>query len=144
VVLRKERLSGAPPDAADPDATAVATPATAGHAPPTARMPAGDATTVPRPAQPARPAAPPQPTRPARPTEAAEAVVPDDGGRWRFGRRRRRTAEQERPGPAAAPTVTKKMPAVDVEDGTSPLAPPGYTLYRPSGVDKTARLEDEQ
>jgi hypothetical protein len=40
--------------------------------------------------------------------------------------------------------ATRQMPAVDVEDGTTPLAPPGYTLYRPSGIDSTRRLEDDE
>jgi hypothetical protein len=30
-----------------------------------------------------------------------------------------------------------------VDEGTKPLAPPGYTLYRPSGIDPTTRLEDD-
>ncbi|GAA2351026.1 MFS transporter [Dactylosporangium salmoneum] len=149
VVLRKERLRGAPPDVAASDATTVATPAAAssgtaaagasgGQAPPTARMPAGDATTVPRPAETV--------------TVPRPAPADDDGERRRFGWRRRTTAgetaaeadrERAQPEPAAAPTATRKMPTVDGEDGGSPLAPPGYTLYRPSGTDPTARLRDD-
>ncbi|WP_432980869.1 MFS transporter [Dactylosporangium sp. CA-233914] len=129
LALRKERLRGAPPDVADPDATAEATTvANPGPAPtvPTARMPAAEATTVPRPASGA-----------------------DDGQRRRFGWGRQRSepgaapAAAPAPAPTAAPAETRKMPAVDVEDGTTPLAPPGYTLYRPSGTDPTTRLEGE-
>ncbi|WP_432832242.1 MFS transporter [Dactylosporangium sp. CA-092794] len=154
VALRKERLRGAPPDAGDPDATAAAPAApaaapaapgstatpppaaspppsappprgaatgTGGQAQPTARMPAAEATTVPRPAKPA-----------------------DDGPRKRFGWGRTRRLSDERPAPPPA-APTKQMPAVDVEKGgTTPLAPPGYTLYRPSGIDPTARLEDDK
>lgn len=39
--------------------------------------------------------------------------------------------------------ATRQMPAVDVDE-TAPLAPPGYTLYRPSGMDSTRRLEDDE
>ncbi|MEV8510991.1 MFS transporter [Dactylosporangium sp. NPDC051484] len=146
VVLRKERLSGAPPNMAASDATTAAMPAagsgaadasTSGatvspgagsgeRAVPTARMPAAEATTVPRPAE--------------ATTATGQGAPGEDSGRQRFGWRRRRDTDEP---PAAAPTATRKMPAVDVEDGTSPLAPPGYTLYRPSGTDPTARLEDE-
>ncbi|MEV6926799.1 MFS transporter [Dactylosporangium sp. NPDC051485] len=154
VVLRKERLRGAPPDVADSDATTVATPVagssstapggpSGGQAPPTARMAAGEATTVPRPAE---TITMPRPARPG-----------DDGERRRFGWRRRTAGEtadeavagtaaeagHTQPEPAAAPTATRKMPTVDGEDGGSPLAPPGYTLYRPSGADPTTRLRDD-
>ncbi|WP_433081084.1 MFS transporter [Dactylosporangium sp. CA-052675] len=119
VTLRKERLRGAPPDVPDA-AEAPTVPAPAAPA-----APASEATTVPRPATP----------------------KDDDGEKRRFGFGKRRespTAPAAAPTPAPAPaaTETKKMPAVDVEDG-SPLAPPGYTLYRPSGTDPTARLEDD-
>nr|BFE64829.1 hypothetical protein GCM10020063_093550 [Dactylosporangium thailandense] len=124
VVLRKERLRGAPPDV--PDAT--------------------EAPTVPAPAAPAAPAS--KATTVPRPASARD----DDGAKRRFGFGRRHespTAPAAAPAPTAtetkkmpAATETKKMPAVDVEDG-SPLAPPGYTLYRPSGTDPTARLEDD-
>ncbi|WP_426508363.1 MFS transporter [Dactylosporangium sp. McL0621] len=119
VVLRKERLRGAPPDVPDAEATTVATPV----APAAPAAPAPEARTVPRP-----------------------AAAADDGERRRFGFGRRRDSAEPTvtaPAPAAAATETKKMPAVDVEDG-SPLAPPGYTLYRPSGTDPTARLEDDE
>ncbi|WP_442877504.1 hypothetical protein [Dactylosporangium sp. AC04546] len=61
--------------------------------------------------------------------------------RRRFGWRRTRRLSDEMPPPATAPT--RKMPAVEVEDEPTRVAPPGYTLYRPSGTDPTARLEDE-
>ncbi|MER7279909.1 MFS transporter [Dactylosporangium sp. NPDC000244] len=120
VALRKERLRGAPPDV--PDATEA--PTVPAPAAPTA--PASEATTVPRPA----------------------SARDDDGAKRRFGFGKRHesptapaaAATETKKMPAA--TETKKMPAVDVEDG-SPLAPPGYTLYRPSGTDPTARLEDD-
>jgi hypothetical protein len=141
VVLRKERLQGAPADVvSDAEAPTVAAPATP-TVPPTAA-----------------PAAPPPPAAaPSAPPRASETTtVPrpatgaDDGERRRFGFGRRREAPRPAATPAPSPaasaaspaTDTRKMPAVDVEDG-SPLAPPGYTLYRPSGTDPTARLEDD-
>ncbi|GAA3235830.1 MFS transporter [Dactylosporangium siamense] len=95
------------------------------------------------------------------PTAAAAGQgAEDDRSRRRFGWRRRPSAA-----PATAPTgsgssaarsggqagarqqqpvdATRQMPAVDVDTETAPLAPPGYTLYRPSGMDSTRRLEDD-
>ncbi|MFF5233780.1 MFS transporter [Dactylosporangium sp. NPDC000521] len=46
-------------------------------------------------------------------------------------------------GPRRPTDATRRMPAVDVDDETAPLAPPGYTLYRPSGIDSTRSLEDD-
>ncbi|UWZ54342.1 MFS transporter [Dactylosporangium aurantiacum] len=87
---------------------------------------------------------------------AADQGSGGDGSRRRFGWRRRRpatvptgsTAPNGSSGPAGAGggqpvDATRQMPAVDVDE-TTPLAPPGYTLYRPSGMDSTRRLEDDE
>ncbi|GAA2592391.1 hypothetical protein GCM10010399_23810 [Dactylosporangium fulvum] len=154
VALRGERLHGAPAEEAgaaqDSDETTAATPAggTAPGAPPsttpprTTRNPDSDATTVPRPAggdaATRRMAAPDAETRkmPTQPTGERQR---------RFGWRRTRRLSDEMPPPGTRSPVgeTRKMPAVDVDEGVAPSAPPGYTLYRPSGLDRTKRLPDD-
>jgi hypothetical protein len=87
---------------------------------------------------------------PARPAASSAGTdhtrvepAPTDAGRGRRFRWSRRTD----PGRSAPVEPTRPLP-VDVtapispppDDG--PMAPPGYTLYRPSGVDPTRRLDD--
>jgi MFS family permease len=152
VTLRRERLRGAPADADEttvetpgsPSATGTPggppTPGAAGGPPPTTRVPASEATTVPRRA--GAGAAPPETRK--MPAQATSG----DGERRRFGWRRRKLSD-ERPAPpapspaSAAAEPTRRMPAVDVDDSTTQLAPPGYTLYRPSGIDPTTKLEGD-
>jgi MFS family permease len=172
MTLRRERLVGAPPDADTDTDTTVAGSPTQAAGPPSSAPPSAPPSAAPFTTPPTRPAAPPSaaptarmPTaeattvpRRAGPVDAATrkvaATQPADGERRRFGWRRRRLADERpvpppaatTPSPAATtpPTATRKMPAVDLEDGTTPLAPPGYTLYRPSGTDPTTRLEDDR
>jgi len=164
VMLRGERLRGAPADA---DETTVETPASpgappaagpsfgaspaGGPPPPTAtattattRVPASDATTVPRRAGAG--------TAPPETRKMPAQATGEDGERRRFGWRRRKLSDERPVPPGAAPAAkpsgapaepTRTMPAVDVEDGTTQLAPPGYTLYRPSGIDPTTKLEGD-
>jgi MFS family permease len=66
--------------------------------------------------------------------------------RKRFGWKTRSLSEEGPP--PRAPEPTRPMP-VDMSAPISPapddrpMAPPGYSLYRPSGIDPTARLTDE-
>ncbi len=172
VSLRKERLRGAPLEHDEQPTDPVAAtqpsggPSTAGTAT-TGGRGGADATTVPRPAAAAPGAAGetrrmPFQSRGGDETQTAGRAAEGDEAPRRFGWRRRRSPAA----PAAAPTpattgssaggsaggqagarqpaaATRQMPAVDVDE-TTPLAPPGYTLYRPSGMDSTRRLEDDE
>jgi MFS family permease len=116
----------------------------------------------------ARPSETPTRRMPAHPSATQTAppgpppAAADDRPR-RFGWRRRKTAEPaaarpDAPPPGGArgrPDATKPMP-VDIKqmpvDASAPISPapddrpmtpPGFTLYRPSGLDPTARLDDE-
>ncbi|MFI5913650.1 MFS transporter [Dactylosporangium sp. NPDC051541] len=156
VVLRKERLRGAPADVPDAEGTTVVTPArqassttTTGASTSTTAAGAGaggasEAPTVPRPAQAAEQGERRRfgfGRRGERATETASAPTAPGGGS--APPPSTAPSPSAAPPPAGGPTETRRMPAVDVEDG-SPLAPPGYTLYRPSGTDPTARLEDDE
>jgi hypothetical protein len=115
VRLRKERLRGAP--AAETSANARV-----------AEARVAEATTV------AAPRTPPAAARPD--TESTTQSLPRRG---RFGRRQQ--------GPRPAPAATKVMPADATLVSPVPddqLTPPGYTLYRPSRPDPTARLDGEE
>jgi MFS family permease len=132
--LRKERLHGAP---------VIADEATA------ATRPLADATTQPRPRRPAS-------TSPADSDATTQRVPAGRPSRWRRQRGAppapRPAAASQTPPPrrSAQPApATKRMP-VDTTAPVSPapdddhLTPPGYTLYRPSSPDPTARLDDEE
>lgn len=111
---------------------------------PTGRPPraagAGDATTR------KMPVPPPQRDAPRRPVDRpAEQLTEQPAGPKRFGWRRRRSA---RPAPDPQPMLTPREPVktrrLPAEAPISPAPdaePPGYTLYRPSGIDPTARLD---
>jgi hypothetical protein len=156
VALRKERLRGAPLDHDEQPTDPVTADATSGSA----ASPGGaDATTVPRPAggSPGKTSAAPAgatqrmpfQSRTGEETQVVDQGAESDGSRRRFGWRRRTpaTAPAGSGGPADGARqpadATRQMPAVDVDE-TTPLAPPGYTLYRPSGIDSTRRLEDDE
>ncbi|MFB9414636.1 MFS transporter [Dactylosporangium matsuzakiense] len=157
LALRKERLRGAPADVPDAEATRVAAPAAPSTPPPAPSSGGGPAAG----AGPGATTAARAPDGSDAPTVPQPARAAEESGRRRFGFGRRREAGASataapmappQPAPsggsagssgAGGPGQTKKMPAVDVEDG-SPLAPPGYTLYRPSGTDPTTRLEGDE
>jgi MFS family permease len=92
----------------------------------------------------------PPPTAPSEAPTRRMTARPADPPRSDSGRRRRfgwsRRSDPSRPTPVEP---TRPLP-VDVtapispppDDG--PMAPPGYTLYRPSGLDRTRRLDQNE
>lgn len=172
VALRKERLRGTPLDHDEQPTDPLAAGAPSG-APSTGGSFAGaptaggsatgsggrsgsDATTVPRPAGATSGTTAgetrrmPFQSRTGDETRPADQSADGAGARRRFGWRRGRPATTpagagaQAAGAQQPADATRRMPAVDVADETAPLAPPGYTLYRPSGIDPTRRLEDDE
>ena len=126
--LRKEKLKGEPSpeeeaEAVDPDATTVRRPSSTREAP--------------------EPAEPPKPPKPARQDPRPDSTRQDshwDDGRStasRFAWRKRAGTEQTT---KVEDAPTRRLADEDDER----LAPPGYTLYRPSGLDETKRIPDDR
>jgi hypothetical protein len=93
------------------------------------------------PAYPGGPGGSPPSTSTATPPAAAIPVK-----QRRFGWRKRRTVETPPTEPALDHPPTRRMPVeapVSPAPDDRPMAPPGYTLYRPSGVDPTRRLVED-
>jgi hypothetical protein len=77
----------------------------------------------------------------ARPADPPRS---DPGRRRRFGWSRRSDPSRPTPVEPTRPLPVDVTAPISPPPDDGPMAPPGYTLYRPSGLDRTRRLDENE